>query len=94
MQVCRRWRNLAITAPRRLRLRLQCTQSNHFEAVLDIWPTLPIVISDHRNAANSGVGSVIAALERNDRVCKIELRGDPVAANVVVKVYVRERVWE
>jgi hypothetical protein len=64
-------------SPRRLHLRLQCTPSNHFEAMLDIWPTLPIVISDNGNAANPGVGNIIAALERNDRVCKIELRGDP-----------------
>jgi hypothetical protein len=45
--------------------------------MLDIWPTLPVVISDNGNAANPGVGNIIAALERNERVRKIELRGDP-----------------
>jgi len=45
--------------------------------MLDIWHGLPIVISDNGNA-NPRVGNnIIAALERNDRVCKIELRGEP-----------------
>ena len=76
VQVCRRWRKLVFTSPYRLHLRLQCTPSNHFEEMLDIWSALPIVISENGNA-NPGVNNIIAALERNDRVYKIELRGDP-----------------
>jgi len=75
-QVCRRWRSLVFTSPYRLHLQLRCKASNHFKEMLDIWYTLPIVISDEGNA-NPGVNNIIAALERNDRVCKIELRGDP-----------------
>jgi hypothetical protein len=76
VQVCRRWRNLVFKSPYHLRLRLPCTPSNHFREMLDIWPSLPIVISDDGNT-NPGVDNIIAALERNDRVCKIQLGGEP-----------------
>jgi hypothetical protein len=43
--------------------------------MLDVWPPLPIVIYQYARP-NSGGDNIIAALERNDRVCKITLKLD------------------
>jgi hypothetical protein len=46
--------------------------------MLDIWPDLPLVISD--NAFLSlHAENITAALERSDRVCVIDLWGDPIS---------------
>src|SRR5712675_2359159 len=44
--VCRRWRSLVFQSPRRLNLRLICTPKTRVRNTLDIWPPLPLVISD------------------------------------------------
>jgi hypothetical protein len=44
--------------------------------MLDIWPALPIAISINE-CPTSGVGNITAALEHNDRVCVINLWGNP-----------------
>jgi hypothetical protein len=66
IHVCRRWRNVVFTSPRRLELRLRCTGTRSVRDMLDIWPELPIVIDELQ-----GVDNVIAALELNDRVSGI-----------------------
>jgi hypothetical protein len=38
---------------------------------LDTWPALSLIIHDH---TSTFVDNLIAALERRDRVCKIDLR--------------------
>ena len=72
--VCRRWRNIVFQAPHRLDLRLICTDRTPARNALDIWPPLPlIIIFNHFHYFNkTGMDDLIAALEHNDRVCRIE----------------------
>jgi hypothetical protein len=75
-RVCRRWRSVIFQSPRRLKLRLFCTPKTPVRDILDIWPPFPLIIHDVDIIANdepSGVNNIIAALERNDRVCQIKL---------------------
>jgi hypothetical protein len=44
--------------------------------MLDVWPAIPIVITDHSDYM-SGVDDIIAALEQRDRVCDITLDDIP-----------------
>jgi hypothetical protein len=44
--------------------------------MLDVWPALPIVITDESDSI-SGVDNIIAALERHDRVRQITLEYIP-----------------
>ena len=71
--VCRRWRSVVFQSPLRLNLRLLCTAKTRVRDTLDIWPPLPLIIQDNRPAGDrtTGVDNIIAALEHNDRVCKI-----------------------
>ena len=81
VHVCRRWRSIVFASPRRLDLRILCTSYTRVK-MLDVWPILPIeicccwyslaVLLQHRGADN-----IIAALEHNDRVCRIKLDGFP-----------------
>ena len=74
--VCRRWRSVLFQSTHRLNLRLLCTPETPTRDGLDIWPPLPLIISDVRGTFDdgpSGVDNIIAALERNDRVCQIVL---------------------
>ena len=72
VHVCRRWRNLVFGSPRRLNLRLLCTLQTPAKDTLDIWPALPILIVGYR-ALSYNTDNVIAALEQNNRVCKVSL---------------------
>ncbi|KAN0123115.1 hypothetical protein V8E52_003068 [Russula decolorans] len=81
--VCQRWRSVVFQSPRRLNLRLLCTPQTRVRDVLDVWPSLPLIIHDpygipkHRDGTSghaSGVDNIVAALEHNDRVCQIQLR--------------------
>lgn len=76
--VCQSWRNVVFASPRRLDLRLLCTNRRPVKEMLDIWPTtLPIVIrynSGHLFPAK-GADNIIAALQHRDRVCEIALWG-------------------
>ena len=77
--VCRRWRSLVFQSPRRLNLRLLCTANTPARDTLEIWPPLPLVIrnvndifSDEPSNADKW-DNIAAALEHNDRVCRILL---------------------
>ena len=76
VHVCRRWRNVIFGSPHRLNLRLICSDETPVRETLDVWPPLPIVIL-HSSRSKSGWDNVIAALGRNDRVCKIKMEVDP-----------------
>jgi len=69
VHVCRRWRIIVFGSPRRLNLQIECIL---FGDKLDIWPTLPIVISSSIYPGNC-YRKVEAILEHHDRVCRIEL---------------------
>ena len=75
--VCRRWRNVVFQSPLRLNLRLLCTHKSRARDILDIWPApLPLIIhkiDNNFDDESSNVDNIIAALEHNDRVCKIQL---------------------
>jgi hypothetical protein len=70
--VCRRWRSVVFHSPRRLNLRLLCTRGTRARDTLDIWPPLPLIIRDVDDESLED-DNIVAALERNDRVCQIEL---------------------
>ena len=72
VHVCRRWRSLVFGSPRRLKLRLVCIHRTPTRKTLDVWPALPLIISGH--TSTFVMDNLIAALERRDRVCKIDLR--------------------
>jgi hypothetical protein len=80
VHVCRKWRQLVFTSPRRLGLRVCCTPVTPVRKMLDIWPpSLPITI--HNMGMKDPLmgpdpdedDNMIAALERRDRVCAIDL---------------------
>ena len=75
VHVCRNWRNVIFGSRHRLNLRLVCSERTPVRKMLDVWPPLPIVIH-HYVRPKSGRDNIIAALERNDRVCQIKLKLD------------------
>jgi hypothetical protein len=72
VHVCRRWRSVVFGSPRRLNLQLVCTPKTRVEDTLDIWPALPLVVMGRFPSIPRSAIS-IAALERSDRVKKIDL---------------------
>jgi len=72
VHVCRRWRWIVFTSPRRLDLKLYCLPRRSVNSkTLDIWPELPIVLYAHMMFKDD-VTNVIAALRHHNRVCKIK----------------------
>jgi hypothetical protein len=80
VHVCKRWRSVVFSSPRRLDLRLFCTNRRPVKKSLDIWPALPIYIYAYHHAQPSplrGVTNILAALKQHDRVCGIRIDGVP-----------------
>ena len=74
VHVCRRWRDVVFGSPRRLNMQLYCTARTPVRETMDVWPALPIVIfGDGLSTSTSGADNIIAALQRNDRVCELGL---------------------
>jgi hypothetical protein len=73
VHVCQRWRRIVFASPRRLGLRICCTNGTPVRKNLDIWPAFPIVIDYDKRITLSDEDNVIAALEHPDRVCYIWL---------------------
>jgi hypothetical protein len=72
VHVCRKWRSIVFESPHRLDLQLYCRARTPVRETLDVWPLLPIVVygdDDER----WGVDNIVAALERNDRICRLNL---------------------
>jgi F-box-like len=72
VHVCRQWRKVVFGSPRRLNLRLYCRGGTPVQETLDVWPPLPIVIMVYGDEAWDEA-DIVAALERTDRVCGIDL---------------------
>jgi hypothetical protein len=70
VHVCRKWRNVVFGSPLRLNLRLYCKASTPVRETLDVWPPFPIVLKVFSTEAWV-VGNIIAALERNNRICHL-----------------------
>ena len=83
VHVNHRWRNVVFASTRRLDLQLVCTTRTPVTKKLDIWPTLPIVISQFA-PEGAGVHNIISALKHTDRVCGINL--DRVSKSVLKKI--------
>ena len=81
VHVCQRWRYIVSAFPRRLNLRLLCKDTTRgLTEMLNIWPTLPVVIQAHffpTKQGADGTANVIAAMKHKDRVCEVTLRGVP-----------------
>ena len=78
VHVCRKWRYVVFSSPRRLHLELRCTNKSPAKTMLDVWPALPIVIDAHiTNTRRSGVRNLISALKRHDLVCRINIWNVP-----------------
>ena len=80
VHVCRRWRSVVFASPQRLDMRLLCT-SRRIIKTLDMWPSLPIVIScSGPRASLFGHDEntiIVAALKYRDRICKIDIWNVP-----------------
>src|SRR5258708_2522769 len=72
IHVCRKWRSVVFGSPRRLDLRLYCTEKTPVREMLAVWPPLPIVVLRNPNGTRD-IENIMAALEHNDRVCKLFL---------------------
>ena len=84
VHVCRKWRNVVFGSPRRLNLRLRCTESTPVRETIDAWPLLPILVSGSGSETWSA-DNIIAALEHNDRICDLNLFG--VTSSQMEKVF-------
>jgi hypothetical protein len=76
--VCRRWRQIILTSPLGLNLRLHCTHGTPILKALNCWPTLPIVVF-FGGVPNLGApapednDNIVAALKESGRVSSISL---------------------
>ena len=83
VHVCRRWRNIVFESPRRLNLRIRCTARTRVRAMLNVWPDLPLVITDPYWSARpgrsliEGADNIVAALELKDRIRQISFFNCP-----------------
>ena len=75
VHLCRRWRSVVFGSPCRLKLRLICTSETPARDTLDVWPPLPLFIQSYGTYMTETMDNIIAALERRDRVCQINLIG-------------------
>jgi len=75
VHVCQRWRNVVLSSPRRLNLRLLCTDRRPVKEMLDIWPAFPIIIRGRGYPVllDDEADNIIAALEHPGRVREIRL---------------------
>jgi hypothetical protein len=83
VHVCRRWRYVVFASPCRLNLRVVCTSRRPVSEMLDIWPTLPIIMDDYWELGLYGhqrphiVENILATLGHRDRICRIRLGNLP-----------------
>jgi F-box-like len=80
VHVCKQWRSVVFSSPRRLNLQLFCTNRRPVKRLLDIWPPLPIYIhalNDSGKSPMRGVTNLTAALKQHSRVQGIEIWGVP-----------------
>ena len=77
--MCKRWRSVVLSSPRRLNLLLFCTNRRPVKKLLDIWPPLPIYIyAGHAGKSPlRGVTNLMAALKQQNRVRGICIFGVP-----------------
>ena len=74
VHVCRRWRSIVFDSPRHLKLQLVCTHATPTRDMLDVWPSLPLIILCEGDYPKGSVDNIIAGLQRRDRVCQVILK--------------------
>ena len=80
VHVCRRWRCVVTSSPRRLNIRLLCTEKRPVKG--NVWPDLPIAINAQipksQRSRSRGTNIIIAALKhQHNRVCEITIWNIP-----------------
>jgi hypothetical protein len=73
VHVCQKWRYIVFASPRRLDLRLLCTQRTPVSETLDVWPRLPIFVHYNGMIFHPNEESIIGICKRCDCVRKIRL---------------------
>ena len=75
VHVCRRWRQLIFTSPRRLKVQLHCTCDIPVKKKIDCWPQIPIAINleGWGNLNSRQENNLLTAIEHSHRVCSITL---------------------
>jgi hypothetical protein len=71
VHVCRGWRNVILSSPRRLNLQILCMDTNPVRNMLDIWPAFPIVIVTGDYPGKQCTANVVSAFEQSGRVSEI-----------------------
>ncbi|KAI9451100.1 hypothetical protein F5148DRAFT_1378905 [Russula earlei] len=79
VHVCQRWRHVMFASPNRLSLRLEYTGKRPMSEMLDVWPVLPMVISQPHTLWEVCWRNVAVALEseHHHRICGIDLFNIP-----------------
>jgi hypothetical protein len=72
VHVCRKWRDAVFGSPRRLNLLLFCGSRTPVREMLDVWPSLPIVVGVY-DVDIEDDDNIIATLEHNERIYEIDL---------------------
>jgi hypothetical protein len=83
VHVCRKWRIVVFGSPSRLKLQLHCRATIRSRRALDIWPSLPIVITLY-DREGWGMHNILAALQHNDRICEINFHDIPAEEDKVL----------
>ena len=79
IHICRRWRLIVFSSPRRLDLYLICKPGTPVRNDLDLWPAVPIIVDYFnyslpiRNISPDDDDNIVAALEHPDRVRCLKL---------------------
>src|SRR5216683_3207558 len=72
--VCRRWRHVVYTSPRRLGLQILCKSGAPIGHILDSWPTLPLVVRFKGSPKSKFLpNNIDVALRHPDRVYDISI---------------------
>ena len=75
-QIRRRWRNIIFESPRRLDLRVLCTNTTPTRTSLSVWPPFPISVHCelmHWAMDEKGSLNIIAAFEHSGRISDVDI---------------------
>ena len=78
VHVCQKWRSVAFASPRRLDLRLLCSEGRLAKKTLEVWPALPIIVKDYyaENLQLEDV-NVMDILKHKDRIRGVNIQFVP-----------------
>jgi hypothetical protein len=79
VHVCRRWRQIIFESPRRLHLKMRCTNGTPFKKCLSIWPNIPIHVAYRLPSTRiqpSAEEDISIVLQHSDRMSHLTLSVD------------------